>query len=280
MAGRWAFGPFVLDADTGELRRDGEPVRLPPQPFAALTLLVEREGALVTRDDLRGALWGDNTFVDVNAGVNFCIAQIRAALDDPAARSAYLVAVPRRGYRFAAPVRAIAATVEARAPWPAASIAPAPSRSSGRSSGRSSARRGWAAAGATALVAAAVVMLSVSWRGEAAVLPPLAAAERYERGAQGLLDAGPRELQARARYFNDAIQLHPRYADAYAGLADAKLLLGLYRVEAPSAAYAAAKAAATRAIAIDRRSADGHAALGAAQLLFEWNWSEARTSLE
>jgi DNA-binding winged helix-turn-helix (wHTH) protein len=102
------FGRFELDLDRGELRREGGAVRLSPQPLKALTLFVSRAGELVTRDELRRALWSDDNFVDFNAGVNFCIAQLRAALDDPASRSAYLVAVPRRGYRFVATVERVA----------------------------------------------------------------------------------------------------------------------------------------------------------------------------
>src|SRR5262245_24311847 len=104
MATSYRFGPFELDLGRAELRRAGEAIKVPPQPFKALTVLVSRAGELVTRDELRRALWADDTFVDFNAGLNFCINQLRAALDDPAARSAYLVAVPRRGYRFVATV--------------------------------------------------------------------------------------------------------------------------------------------------------------------------------
>src|SRR5262245_16230149 len=97
---RFVFGPFELDVDNSELRRDGIPLKLPPPPFNALSLLVRRAGQLVTRDELRQALWGEDSFVDFNGSLNFCLGQIRTALDDPASESAYLLTVPRRGYKF------------------------------------------------------------------------------------------------------------------------------------------------------------------------------------
>lgn len=102
------FGDFELDAANAELRRSGDVVKLPPQPFKALELLVSRPGCLVTREEFRAALWGDESFVDFNAGLNFCIRQLRLALDDPAARSALIVAVPRRGYKFVASIEVVA----------------------------------------------------------------------------------------------------------------------------------------------------------------------------
>src|SRR6185503_6946601 len=111
-----AFGPFVLDFDRSELLRDGVPVKLAPQPFAVLTALLAQPGTLVTRDELRQTLWGDETFVDYNAGLNFCVAQLRAALGDPASQSTFIAAVPRRGYRFVGEIRALNQPVPADPP--------------------------------------------------------------------------------------------------------------------------------------------------------------------
>jgi DNA-binding winged helix-turn-helix (wHTH) protein len=98
------FGTFELDEDAGQLRRDGSPVRLPPQPFRLLLLLASRPGELVTRDEIRQQLWGDDTYVDFDQGVNFCIKQVRSVLKDDADRPLYIETVPRRGYRFIAPI--------------------------------------------------------------------------------------------------------------------------------------------------------------------------------
>jgi len=98
------FGVFELDADTEQLRKNGLTIRLPPQPFKLLRLLVDAGGQVVTRDEIRAALWTGETFVDFDQGVNFAIKQVRAALDDDADRSLYIQTIPKRGYRFVAPV--------------------------------------------------------------------------------------------------------------------------------------------------------------------------------
>jgi DNA-binding winged helix-turn-helix (wHTH) protein/TolB-like protein len=97
------FGLFEFDPAARTLSREGVPVRLQPQPARVLALLLERNGQLVTRDELRSAVWGDETFVDFERGLNFCIAQIRSALGDAADSPRYVETLPRRGYRFIAP---------------------------------------------------------------------------------------------------------------------------------------------------------------------------------
>jgi len=100
------FGLFEFDTATGALSREGVPVRLQPQPARVLTLLVERAGETVTREELRAAVWGEATFVDFERGLNFCVAQIRSALGDSAESPRFIETLPRRGYRFIAPVHA------------------------------------------------------------------------------------------------------------------------------------------------------------------------------
>lgn len=106
---RRRFGPFEFDLESLELRRDGRPVRLQPQPGRVLALLVEHAGEVVSRDDLQQHVWGRETFVDFERGLNFCIAQIRTTLGDSASSPRYLETVPRRGYRLIAPVVALGA---------------------------------------------------------------------------------------------------------------------------------------------------------------------------
>ena len=98
------FGEFELDVDAGELRRDNRRLKLQPQPFKLLVLLVRRAGRLVTREEIRGELWPDGTFVDFDQAVNFSIKQIRDVLKDEAERPLYIETVPRRGHRFIAPI--------------------------------------------------------------------------------------------------------------------------------------------------------------------------------
>ncbi len=105
--GRVRFGPFELDLGTGELRRNGEAVHLQQQPARVLALLVRQPGRLVTREELRRHLWGDDVFVDFQRGLNFCVMQIRDALGDDAETPRFVETLPRRGYRFIAPAEAV-----------------------------------------------------------------------------------------------------------------------------------------------------------------------------
>jgi len=97
---RLSFGEFELEVDTGELRRNGERVALQPQPAQVLQLLAERAGTLVTRSRLQEELWGAAAAVDAEQGLNYCILQIRRALDDAAESPRFIETIPRRGYRF------------------------------------------------------------------------------------------------------------------------------------------------------------------------------------
>jgi DNA-binding winged helix-turn-helix (wHTH) protein/TolB-like protein len=99
------FGPFRFELTPGTLSRHGMPVRLQPQPARVLAILVTRAGDVVSRDELRQQIWSDGTYVDFERGLNFAVAHIRAALGDSAEAPRYIETVPKRGYRFIAPVR-------------------------------------------------------------------------------------------------------------------------------------------------------------------------------
>ncbi|MGB9233945.1 MAG: winged helix-turn-helix domain-containing protein, partial [Terriglobales bacterium] len=98
------FGIFELNLATEELRKSGTPVKLPPLPFKLLALLALHAGQIVTRQEIQEKLWGAETFVDFEQGVNKCIKQIRTALNDNADNPLYIETLPRHGYRFLAPV--------------------------------------------------------------------------------------------------------------------------------------------------------------------------------
>jgi DNA-binding winged helix-turn-helix (wHTH) protein len=98
------FGPFELDLEAQRLLRAGRTVRLQPQPFKLLSLLVQRPGKVVTREEIRSSLWSGDTFVDFDQGVNFAIRQIRDALGEDGSRPVFIETIPKRGYRFIAPV--------------------------------------------------------------------------------------------------------------------------------------------------------------------------------
>jgi DNA-binding winged helix-turn-helix (wHTH) protein len=127
------FGPFELDLDSRELWKSGVRVKLQLQPFRVLGLLASQPGRLLTRDEIQREVWPDGTFVDFEQALNFCIRQIRCALGDQANTPRFIETLPRRGYRFIAPVEAIGPAVAeplpplAPAPGPAA-VQPFPAR--------------------------------------------------------------------------------------------------------------------------------------------------------
>jgi DNA-binding winged helix-turn-helix (wHTH) protein len=98
------FGAFELDLEAERLLKNGRQVRLQPQPFKLLRLLTAQPGRLVTREEIQASLWTNDTFVDFEQGVNFAVKQVREALGDRAENSIYVETVPKRGYRFLAPV--------------------------------------------------------------------------------------------------------------------------------------------------------------------------------
>jgi DNA-binding winged helix-turn-helix (wHTH) protein len=94
------FGAFEANLATGELRKNGRTVNLQPQPFKLLVMLLQRQGELVTREEIQQKLWGEDTFVEFGQGLNFAINKIRQALGDDANQPRYVETLPRRGYRF------------------------------------------------------------------------------------------------------------------------------------------------------------------------------------
>ena len=101
------FGVFDLDTKTGELRREGRLIHLRNQPFQVLSMLLDRAGGLVTRDEIKAALWSDNVDVDVEQGLNYCVKEIRSTLGDNAEAPRFIQTLPRRGYRCVADVRRV-----------------------------------------------------------------------------------------------------------------------------------------------------------------------------
>jgi DNA-binding winged helix-turn-helix (wHTH) protein len=104
-AGRFVrFGSFEADLQEGVLTKMGSRIRLQEQPFRILALLLERSGQLVTREEIRQKLWSPDTFVGFDDALNTAVRKLREALNDSADNPRFLETVPRRGYRFVAPV--------------------------------------------------------------------------------------------------------------------------------------------------------------------------------
>jgi DNA-binding winged helix-turn-helix (wHTH) protein len=98
------FGPFQLDLRAAELRQKGNHTKLPEQPFQVLTALLEHPGEVVTREELRQRLWGSETFVDFEHGLNAAVKRLRETLGDSAENPRYIETLPRHGYRLIVPV--------------------------------------------------------------------------------------------------------------------------------------------------------------------------------
>ena len=98
------FGPYLVDLAAGEVRKNGTRIRLQEKPLRVLALLAEKQGQLVSREELRRRLWPEDTFVDFETGLNTAVSKLRDTLSDNAENPRYIETIPRRGYRFVAAV--------------------------------------------------------------------------------------------------------------------------------------------------------------------------------
>src|SRR5205814_10357612 len=107
------FGVFELDLRSGELQKQGRKIRLEGQPVQVLICLLENPGELVTREELHRKLWPADTFVNFEHGLNAAVKKLRQALSDLADNPRFVETLPRRGYRFIAPIQVIVASEDA-----------------------------------------------------------------------------------------------------------------------------------------------------------------------
>jgi DNA-binding winged helix-turn-helix (wHTH) protein/TolB-like protein len=177
------FGTFEVDLRARELRKGGIRIRLQDQPFEILTVMLERPGEVVTREELRQRLWPAGTFVDFEHSLNAAVKRLRAALGDDANNPRFVETLPRRGYRFIAPVRA-ASSPAAGTPSPG-DFTPRPGR--------------WRSLAALAILGlCTAILVAASWRTPAvdhrirvAVVPfdNETGQDAYDRVARGVADA-------------------------------------------------------------------------------------------
>lgn len=147
------FGPFELDLRAGELCKDDDRARLQEKPLRVLELLLRQPGEIVTREELRQALWPADTFVDFDGGLNTAVNKLRTALGDAAEQPRFIATVGRRGYRFIAPVDAA---------QPAPSTAAAPAQNTEHVPPPAGRLRVWLP-GAGAAVVAAIALAALWW---------------------------------------------------------------------------------------------------------------------
>jgi DNA-binding winged helix-turn-helix (wHTH) protein/TolB-like protein len=139
---RYRFGPFELDPEKGTLARNGIGVKIQDLPYRLLLMLVERAGEIVTREEVRQRLWPENTFVEFDNSLGVAIRKVRESLNDNADAPHYVATVPRRGYRFVAPVQ-VQAVEQPEAPTPPSLVLP----NAAAANGTRSHRIYWAVAG-------------------------------------------------------------------------------------------------------------------------------------
>ena len=101
------FGEFEFDSESRALTHKGREVRLQAQPALLLGILLAQRDRIVSRDELQLVIWGSDTHVDFEKGLNFCVGQVRTALRDDASRPLYIRTIPKQGYQFIAPVSTI-----------------------------------------------------------------------------------------------------------------------------------------------------------------------------
>jgi len=126
------FATFEVNLRAGELRKQGVRIKLQEQPFHVLKILLERPGEVVTREELRAAIWQSDTFVDFDNGLNTSINKLREALGDSADSPRFVETLPRRGYRFIAPITGVDGTTRGTG----AGVSPVTANAVGRSSGQ------------------------------------------------------------------------------------------------------------------------------------------------
>jgi len=271
------FADFVMDRDALELRRAGVRLRLQIQPFRMLEALIEQPGQVRTRDELRSRMWPARACVDFDHGLNNAVARLREALGDSADHPRFIETLPRIGYRFIYP----AADVHVGTASPAAAkntplvddARPAGFRFFARSPMRT-------LIVASVIVLAGLVTIALHGRetlqqaagdsGTVASEPFSANAEAWQLYVQGRHlwnQRSPDSVGRSASFFKRAIDLDPDFAAAYAGLADAYVLLGgasLVNVHQPEDLRDAAIAAAARALELDDRLPESHSAMARA----------------
>jgi DNA-binding winged helix-turn-helix (wHTH) protein/Tfp pilus assembly protein PilF len=277
--GKVRFGVFEADLRAGELLRNGVKVRIQEMPFRALTVLLNRPGEVISRDDLRKSLWPQDVFVDFDQGISSAIRRLRDALGDSADNPVFVETVERRGYRWIAPihlpepapVRIEEAAKNVPAEAPRAGLSP---------------WRGLVFALPLVVLVFAVWTFRPGYRNAKAGVKAVSATpgaggqhhaanreaeDYYLKGRFYWNKRTPESLNLALDSFTQAIVHDPTYSDAYVGLADCYNLLREYTMMPASEAYPRALAAAKKAVELDDQSSAAHASLAFVSFYGMWD---------
>lgn len=302
------FGLFEADLRQRILTREGLRVKLQDQPFEILTLLLQRPGEIITREEIQQKLWPADTYVTFDDGLNTAIKKLRLALGDSAENPSFIETVPRRGYRFLGSPVFAEATEPAQDLRDAAKVSgvadgPAPDISGESEMLKPGLRRRAALwAGLVVAVVLGVTGLTV-WRENIArrasqpsvssaslksQLTNLLAGRHVDRRyvdpraheeylqARGFWKQRTAEALTKAvDHYNSAIEFAPDYAEAYAGLANSYIVLPMLSTVSTEDTYLKARQAAAKAIAIDDSLAQGHLAAAEIKLYCDWDFRGA-----
>lgn len=243
------FGRFRLDCVEKQLFADSEPVQLPPKTLELLVLLAQHNGHLVTRESIMSTLWPE-TFVD-ESNLTQHVFRLRKVLDDGNGGRELIETVPRRGYRFSAEVVPPSDLVRTR---PGNRVDPE--------------RPTLLVPAVAAVLISVAILVGISFRPARRGTPEIssAAREAYLKGSYHFARRTIPDFRKALEYFRSAVEQEPRYALAWAGLADVYNFLG----EAPRA-----KVAARRALEIDESLVQAHTALANVSVFYEFDWPAA-----
>ena len=293
------FGVFQVNLAARELRKHGVRIRLPGQPFCILSILLEKPGEVITREEIQRRLWSSDTFVDFEHSLNSAIKKLRAALGDSPENSRYIETVPRVGYRFVAPVEQVSAVAPSSAN---ASINKDRSGTSFVTTGLGKWR--WQRLTGILLVVAALAASATYFSRSYfhnRTKPQVQAVSETNSGPKGNASDGsgskpassPRSAEAHdlylkgmyfwnkrtvagfqqaIEYFHQATTSDPNYAPAYAGLANSYTLLTAYSSASATLYMPQARSAASRALELDEGLAEAHTALALIVQNHDWNW--------
>ena len=277
------FGIFEADICAGELRRSGVRIRVQDLPFRALAVLLNHPNEVVTREELRVALWPGDVFVDFDRSISSAVKRLRDALGDSADNPVFIETIERHGYRWIGPVQGPELSAQAGGQYSGQSGGPLVALPPPHASPR------WKFIFALPVLA----LLFAGWifrpsyrsakagsktqsaSSSSAGLPRHAAnreaEEFYLKGRYYWEKRTPDSLNKAVDSFTQAVIHDPGYAPAYVGLADCYNLLREYTVMPASEAYPRALAAAKKAVELDPQSSEAHASFAFVSFFGMWD---------